>query len=279
MWLFYIDESGTKTFGDGQRFYILGGIALDESRWRGLDAAMRLVLESYRLRCAAEIMASVQASPRVCRRWTRTVGPREIDDWSALTMHEQFAFSSRLTIHFKNKFELHGADLFQGRELYEGVSLPTRLAMADAALGVAEAQGGHLLYARLDKDAHRIRYGSSAYSPDSWCFTLVAEVFQGFLTVNAGLGLVIADQGGTDESAAKIALRSYQSSGTPLFGHVCDRMIDSVHFVDSVTSPALQISDLCTYVLNHIANARPTSATIGLQARVQAMRASWKHMP
>lgn len=280
MKLCYLDEtgySGSNLQDPAQPYYILGGLIVASPAWRDVTKALKDVIRGASDDLPDEILKAVQAKAHICRVWAkRLIG--NPTDWGSLTGRERSLLRNKIEGHFGLKFEVHAVDLFQGHQDFEGVPEARRLALADAMIGVIEAHSLDLLHARVDKQAHARKY-KYPDPPEELAFMMMAELFEKYLGRAEGerTGMFIADYCGKGPRL-KANLVRYQEGGTPYYyGMKIERIIDTVHFVDSSDSPCIQLSDLCTYLLLQSRKKNPRWQAF--QARVLKRVSESKGMP
>lgn len=280
MKLCYLDESGysgSNLHDPNQPYYILGGLIVASPSWRDVTTALKAVIRGASDDLPEEVMAAVRAKGHVCRVWAKRFlgNPAE---WSTLTTRERLLLRNKVDGHFGSRFEIHAVDLFQGHKDFEGVSEARRLALADAMIAVVEAERLDLLHARLDKQAHARKY-KYPEPCEELAFMMMAELFEKYLIGADGekTGMFIADYSGKGPRL-KANLVKYQERGTPYYyGTRIERIIDTVHFVDSLESPCIQLADLCTYLV--LQARKRNSRWQDLQARVASRVKDSKGMP
>ena len=140
--LCYLDEtgySGSNLHDPQQPFYILGGLIVPSAAWRETTRALKSEIRLASEELPNEVLAAIQATGRVWRRWSKRFLGNPAD-WAALSPRERVLLRNKIEGHFGSRFEIHAVDLFQGHEDFEGISEARRLTIADKILSVVEGQ-------------------------------------------------------------------------------------------------------------------------------------------
>ena len=151
--------------------------------------------------------------------------------------------------------ELRGADLSSGRGPWRGVSPSERIETYGEALALLGQHGVFVAHASIDKRALRQTASSEPKMPHLLALRFLAEEIEGFLRNQEDplkqRSLLIADETHEHEAFAhglvmQMQARNLSSDGNPTL----TRIVDRVHFVQSETSPGVQLADLAAFVLS-----------------------------
>lgn len=145
-----------------------------------------------------------------------------------------------------HEWEIHGAEIFSGKGRFKDLSPDQRIALANALLGLLEKHDVVVGYAAVDKLASKAKL-----HPHELAFGLLAERLQDWLNDRRSLGLIIADENHEVQKFVIAAMRRYQQAGWNFGrrGVPMNRIIDTVHFIQSIDNRVLQLADLATYFL------------------------------
>jgi hypothetical protein len=280
--LFYVDESGEAHLKpNGPRHYLLGGISIQDTSWRAVDADVRELLDLYRPRCREQIYASLRdPHHRAAAWWVRRALQRKGLTWTTMTQAQRTDVERHIKNRLADEFEIHAVDMFHGHEVYEGVTKQLRMEMMDATATLIAKHHPQVICVVLDKKKHIERYGDKAWPPDSWSFAVLSDAFDEHLRKSCENepGMFIADTGGTDAATARRSLKRFQTRGTPWFNNKCERVVESIHFVPSHTSAGVQLADFVVYLIRHwiergdSKETRPMLARIGKACRFRLRR-------
>ncbi|TVR10098.1 MAG: DUF3800 domain-containing protein [Salinarimonadaceae bacterium] len=143
-------------------------------------------------------------------------------------------------------WEIHGAEIFSGKGRFREVPPGRRIAPVKALLGLLTKHEAVVGYAAVDKFASKAKL-----HPHELAFGLLAERLQDWLDERQSLGLIIADENREVQKFVIAAMRRYQLAGWNFGGRGApmSRIIDTVHFIQSVDNRVLQLADLATYFL------------------------------
>jgi hypothetical protein len=117
-----------------------------------------------------------------------------------------------------------------------------------SSLALMQKHQLHLCYGRANKKL--LRAYPTPMHPHEVAFWLCLEQTASHLNNSDSLGFLVADECSTAlKRIARKGLDEYRKSG-PRFGKPMDisRVIDTVHFMHSYSSPHLQMCDLCMFV-------------------------------
>ena len=146
-------------------------------------------------------------------------------------------------------FEFHGNQLFSGNGPWVAVpSRNDRLVIYGQCLDLLAKHRLVFVYGRCDKQALR-RY-SHPMHPHEIGFWLTLERIGTIFRNRGSLGFIVADESCKSiKDIARSGLHKYRQYGAP-FGRTVDvsRIIDTVHFMDSVDSAHLQICDMALWI-------------------------------
>jgi len=151
--------------------------------------------------------------------------------------------------------ELHACDIFVGKGAFRRKPRSARIRLIAEVLELVPTHGLRIIWAAIHKQSFHRMYHKPAFPadlmhPHDLAFMLVAERCQRFLTESSPdeCGLFIADESPGCERMLRSSLREYQTHGAHIGPTApMDRLLDTVHFVDSAESPFIQIADFCAY--------------------------------
>ena len=144
--------------------------------------------------------------------------------------------------------ELHGHQLFAGKEEWKGVATDHRIDVYKRALSIIPQHGIEVLYRGIDLDGYRAKYrGSSDPRGDAFSFMfgdlLTKHLVRRSRDRNERV-LVVTDQ--QHQYADRLRRAHSEARSSQPDGEA--RIIDACHFVDSSHSPLVQLADLAAFI-------------------------------
>lgn len=143
------------------------------------------------------------------------------------------------------RFEFHGVDLFGGKGFFKGTDVGRRIAAAEALMRAASEHAAGFGYIGVNK----LKSYANDH-PHRICFTLMAERLEVWLKGKDSLALLISDENHEVEQHIINDILTFKSVSTQ-WGYKrvpVTRVIDTVHFVKSHNSPAIQVADVATFL-------------------------------
>lgn len=186
--------------------------------------------------------------------------------------------------------ELRGADLYSGMGPWRGISPTERIEIYREALELLGQHGAFVAHASIDKRALRQSASSGPKMPHLLALRFLAEEINSYLTQQHDplkqRTLLIADETDEHEAYAHGLVAQMQTRKPSLGeGPTLTRIVDQVHFVESETSPGVQLADLAAFVLTRrrrfpATSLRPSDVAIAslaeiVDSRVVAWRDTW----
>ena len=186
--------------------------------------------------------------------------------------------------------ELRGADLYSGKGPWRGSSPSERIDTYREALALLDQHGAFVAHASVDKWALRQSTSPEPKMPHLLALRFLAEEIDSYLKQQHDplkqRTLFIADETDEHEAYAHGLVAQMQARKPPLAGGpALTRIVDQVHFVQSETSPGVQLADLAAFVLTRrkrfpIWSSRPSDVAIRrlaaiVDSRVVAFRDTW----
>jgi hypothetical protein len=147
------------------------------------------------------------------------------------------------------RFEFHGHQLWGGTGPWRGIDRADRMMIYRICLELLNEHQIVLCYGRANKKL--LKAYPKPMHPHEVSFWLCLEQCANHLNASKELGFLVADECSQDlKKIARKGLAEYRETG-PRFGRPTDisRIIDTVHFMNSVTSPHLQMCDLCMFII------------------------------
>ena len=186
--------------------------------------------------------------------------------------------------------ELRGADLYSGKGPWGDFSPTERIETYRDALALLGRHGVIVAHASIDKRALRDTPSPVPRNPHLLALRFLAEEIERYLNEQQDplkqRTLLIADETHEHEEYAHGLVTQMQSgSHSPDGSPALTRIVDQVHFVQSETSPGVQLADLAAFVLTRRKrlpawSLRPSDVAVrGLaemvDSRVVASRDTW----
>jgi len=143
--------------------------------------------------------------------------------------------------------ELHGYDMFHGKNGWAGVSTEVRISACGRALDFLKAHECKVTHATIDKFELSVQYADPV-SPYLLGLQFLCEKVE--KRASGELVLAVADEAKEHEVRAIGLVSEMQEWGVGVIpGHQLDHIIDSLHFVDSEANPGVQLADLVAHAL------------------------------
>ncbi|MCY3635504.1 MAG: DUF3800 domain-containing protein [bacterium] len=186
--------------------------------------------------------------------------------------------------------ELRGADLYSGKGPWRGSSPSERIDTYREALALLGQHEAFVAHASIDKWALRQSAPSEPKMPHLLALRFLAEEIDSYLKHQHDplkqRTLLIADETDEHEAYAHGLVAQMQVRKPSLAeGPALTRIVDQVHFVQSETSPGVQLADLAAFALTRrmrfpTTSRRPSDIAIArlaeiVDSRVVASRDTW----
>ncbi len=149
-------------------------------------------------------------------------------------------------------FEFKGSDLFSGNGFFKGFDPQTRIQICKDLVGVIKTFNLKFIVAGINKQRLEDRY-PSPFHPHNLATLFFLEMFQEVLENEDTLGLVVADELKDREQEIISDFKKYKEYGTGFSDYKSveiTRIIDNIHYVTSVNSWPLQLTDVILYLNN-----------------------------
>lgn len=176
--------------------------------------------------------------------------------------------------------ELHGHDLFHGKGEFQPMKEAprARIALYAAALRTLTDAECWIILRGVSKPGLCRRYGTAHQHPHRIVMTHLLERIDMFCQSSRGAddhAVVVADEHHETQSALLRDLVTYQDRST--WGYLArriNRVVDTIHFVNSRTNPLVQGADLIAFLTLRAKtvrepHARAARATASVQAFIQ----------
>jgi hypothetical protein len=157
--------------------------------------------------------------------------------------------------------ELHGHDIFQGKNDWEGMKpmLRARIRAYDLALQAIGEHEVKIMIRGVKTKALVERYGDRAYHPHAVTLTHLLERVDRYAEANDQYALIIADEPGQQDQQPEYRadLDHYRIAGT--WGYrrrKIARIVDTLHFAPSHASRLVQAADLIAFLYHRIVTTR-----------------------
>ena len=139
--------------------------------------------------------------------------------------------------------EFHGADLFNGKKVFENVDPGVRIWLCEQVVAACADTG--LVFGHCAIDKMKLRGGH----PHMKCFQFTLERLQDYLELQDDLGLIVADEHREleEEIIRDLALSKSATTGWGWRPTAIKNIIDTVHFVKSRHNRLVQACDVLTY--------------------------------
>jgi len=172
----------------------------------------------------------------------------------------------------KEEVELHGAHIWNGKNDWGELCHEARYYILEAALDVLIAGNIEVIMRGFDLGHWKRKYGSKP--PHSYCFMNLLERLNERLEERKERALVIADEH-HDKSLMKRTLQLAKVDGT--WGYrkqKLDRIVDTVHFIDSQESRLVQLADVVAFTRRRhkLGPQRHPNSVVGLARMVERIR-------
>lgn len=150
---------------------------------------------------------------------------------------------------FAGQFELHGNELWNGTGRWDGKSPPELLEAYEAAIALLDTHDIDLGYSIIDRQALHDKY-VGMYDDNS--YRLALQFLLEKIQVNiGGLKIVIADESKEEQlKAMRMVADKQEWGGGAVPGPQIPSIIDSLHYVQSQSSPGVQMADMVAYLFH-----------------------------
>jgi hypothetical protein len=147
--------------------------------------------------------------------------------------------------------ELHGHEIFHAEDAWEPMKELVRArigvyAKAFRCLGDARCR---IIFRGVARPGLARRYGDAAPHPQRVTMTHLIERVDEFAQARNDYALIVADEHHETQSALLRDLITFQDTGTWGYrGRRIQRVVDTIHFVNSATNPLVQAADLVAFL-------------------------------
>lgn len=156
-----------------------------------------------------------------------------------------------------NARELRYSQLIAGAPPYDKLSGREKKALSDEVFELLIELKPALFAAAIDKTAHKSRYGYYAIAPNVWALQLIAPRFHKYLVRNDARGIFVMDaEERRKDAKLKELIQNAREQGVvltstnPLLTNTkLPRIVESVIFVNSDESPAIQLADFASHAI------------------------------
>ena len=260
MFLCYVDESGTPDIPGNSSHFVLAGLAIPVSFWRGCDADITRIKQRYELQNAEAHVAWMLRSYRE---------QESIPGFHAMNYAQRRAVVAgaratellRLKAIPNPKLYKQTKKNYKQTEAYIHLTRVEREAfIRELATGVA-SWGQARLFADCINKAHFISQGWNK-TPDEEAFEQLVSRFEHYLQNIGGMGpprygLLIHDNNPTVARRHTDLMNRFHTAGTLWTG--IQSLIETPLYVDSQLTGMIQIADLCGYSLRRYVENNETT--------------------
>lgn len=150
------------------------------------------------------------------------------------------------------KYELHYHPLSAGREIFNHLTHPQRLAMADEVFTLIDSLDPVLFASVVDKERLKRKHGISAFHPTQYALRSIVDRFCMYLERVNEVGAVYLDEEEyKKDKSLRQMIHSFRRKGTAIRGffyrpsHVnrLERILNAISFTPSEMSPGTQLAD------------------------------------
>lgn len=267
MYLLYVDASGTPELSDATRQYTLLGVCVHEGTWYALDRRTRALKEKY------------QHGPSPfelhAKDFCITIGEQaDIDGFADLDWNER---RRQIELIRNDKIEKYPAEkrrkkakFFRRTEPFIHLTRSERTDLLHDGLELVGSHEGLVLLGEVVDKQHFLKVHGAA-SPVPSAFAQLVARYDAYLNrknewLKSGVekGLLVMDREPTSEDRYRQLLDIYRQRGLP-WGEL-RHVIEAPFFVDSELAAAIQLADLCAYVLRrHVEDPGNTHAEMDLK--------------
>jgi Protein of unknown function (DUF3800) len=265
MYLCYIDESGTSQIPGNTSHFVLAGLSLPISYWRGADRDISHVLDKYGLENEEFHTAWIM---RKYLEQTKITDFERLDWKARRSAVQQSRTRELLRLQAVGKMPYQ-----QAKKNYAQTQAYIHLTHAERVAAIRDVADtvGSWGYARLFAECiDKVHFdpNRAKLSVDEQAFEQVVSRFQQYLshtatTVSPDSTMVIRDYGvlihDNNESVAKRhtqLMRQFHNLGT--LWTTIDNIIETPLFVDSSLTRMVQMADLCAYCLRRYCERKET---------------------
>lgn len=153
--------------------------------------------------------------------------------------------------------EVHGYELFQGRDMWGDVRVHERMAIAAKVIDLMESAGIQFIVRGIDRGAQRRRY-RTAFHPYPMVLTHIAQQVDEFASDRGEKARIVCDEY-EEHDRHRAMLNRHRISGAPTYkGSKLPNIDGELQFVRSHDSALIQAADIVAYLRHRIAcNPRP----------------------
>jgi len=152
-------------------------------------------------------------------------------------------------------YEICYHDIQRGKNVYSHLDHPQRKAMSDEIFGLILGLKPVLFATAVDKVNLKQRYGSNAHSPRSYALRATIHRYSMYLNKNSLIGTVLFDQEEyRKDKELQAMVHEFRRTGVilrgmhyqPRYEDRLERVLNTITFAPSETSPGLQLADVCS---------------------------------
>lgn len=156
----------------------------------------------------------------------------------------------------ENIAEFHGYDIFHGEGPWSGISPEIRFEAMRSVLNAGIEAEAHLIFRAIRARPFSQRYHS--LNIEATAFENLLERVQEFLEDRDDYGFIISDQQDAQSKELRSDLINAQLFGTRGYrSKNLNRIVDTIHFVDSQQSSSVQLADVATFVWRRMQGTMP----------------------
>ncbi|MEA3497956.1 MAG: DUF3800 domain-containing protein [Campylobacterota bacterium] len=142
----------------------------------------------------------------------------------------------------KSEFEFKGFDLFKGHHLNKNKKVQERIEIAEKIFNIIKSFNFKVIATVIDKQKLKHQYREPEH-PHHLAFRFMIEEFEKYLIDLDKWGLMVCDEIKEHEQSLIEDLETLKRQGSSI------SILDSVHYVKSHNSWAIQLSDVITYFI------------------------------
>lgn len=152
--------------------------------------------------------------------------------------------------------EFHGHEIFQGEGPWSGVNAEIRFEAMRSVLNAGSEAGVHLIFRGIRTAPFAEKYHSMKIEVTA--FSNLLERVQEFLDDRDSYGFITSDRQDAQSTELRADLVNAQLFGTRGYrSQNFSRIVDTLHFVDSKQSSAVQLADVATFVWRRLQGPLP----------------------
>jgi hypothetical protein len=201
-----------------------------------------------------------------------------VDEANISTLHEHVREAGRR--HFPDcyddpKFEFHGQHLYAARGFCADMDPQTRIEIFDDVLAGIELAEADVIVRGVQKPGLARRY-ANPYHPHDIALMYTIESIERLARSKDCKVLLVADEAKEIEDSARRDLAAYQEMGTAwgIYQARIDHIVDTIHFVASHQSGAIQAADCATFAASRM--RRIQAGTVQNSAASEAIEDLWE---